>query len=66
MQNQIKYNSETKTVPLGDGQTITINNHTPVLSPKERERRKKELEQRLYSVFSKYKRGGTRNANTQN
>jgi len=57
MQNETQYTSEIKTVPYGDGKTITIKNNTPVLTPKERERRKKEIEQRLYSVFSKY-RGG--------
>ena len=57
MQNTIQYHSETTTVPFGDGQTILIRNNTPILSPKERERRKKEIEQRLYKVFSKYKSG---------
>ena len=61
MQNLIRYRSETKTVHYGDGKTITIVNNTPVLNPKERERRKKEIEQRLYSVFSK-SGGGTRTA----
>jgi len=59
MQNVTQYQSETKTVPFGDGKTIVIKNNTPVLTPKERERRRKEIEQRLYSVFSKYS-GGTR------
>jgi oligoendopeptidase F len=57
MQNVIQYESEIKTVPCGDGKTITIKNNTPILTEKERERRKKEIEQRLYSVFSKYRSG---------
>jgi len=66
MQNTIKYNSETKTVPLGDGKTITITNNTPILTAKEREKRKKEIEQRLYNVFSKYKNGGTKTTGKKN
>ena len=54
MQGATKYTSEIKTVPFGEGKTITIENLTPVLSPKERERRKKEIEKRLFYVFSKY------------
>lgn len=53
MQGQVKYQSEVKTASLG-GRTITIENLTPVLSPKERERRKQEIENRLFDVFSKY------------
>jgi len=52
MQNTIKYQSEIKTVPFG-GRTITVENLTPILSEKERARRKKEIEQRLFDVFSK-------------
>ncbi len=53
MPTAVKYQSEIKTVPLG-GKTITIENLTPVLSPKEREKRKCEIEKRLFDVFSKY------------
>ena len=53
MEKVQKYHSETKKVKLGD-KTITIINRTPILTPKEREQRKKEIEQRLYYVFSKY------------
>ena len=59
MQNAIEYKSEIKTVPFGDGKTIIIKNNTPVLNPKERERRKKEIEKRLYNVFSKYRTSTT-------
>jgi oligoendopeptidase F len=54
MQNALGYTSEIKTVPFGNGKTLTIENLTPILTPKERERRKKEIEKRLYDVFSKY------------
>ena len=53
MQAQDRYHSETKTIPFGDG-TIIIENLTPILPPKERARRKREVEQRLFDVFSKY------------
>ena len=55
MQAQIKYKSETKTVPFGNGKTINITNNTPVLNSTERERRRKEIERCLYNVFKKYK-----------
>ncbi len=53
MQTQPKYQSEVKTVVMGE-RTITIKNLTPILSPKEREQRKREVEQKLFDVFSKY------------
>ena len=34
--------------------TITIKNLTPILPPTEREKRKREVEQKLFDVFSKY------------
>ena len=45
MQTQPKYQSEVKTVVMGE-RTITIKNLTPILPPKEREQRKREVEQR--------------------
>ena len=55
MQAAVKYHSEVKTVPFG-GRTITLESLTPILSPKERAKRKKEIEKRLYDVFIKYER----------
>ena len=53
----IEYKVEIKTVSFGDnGKTIIIQNNTPILTPKERERRKKEIDKRLYDVFSKYQK----------
>ena len=61
MQTAIKYQSEIKTIKLG-GKMITLENLTPILSPKERERRKKEIEKRLFDVFIKYKKMKRSNA----
>ena len=55
MQTQPKYQSEVKTVVMGE-RTITIKNLTPILPPTEREKRKREVEQKLFDVFSKYAR----------
>ena len=48
-----RFESEVKIVPFGDG-TIRVINLTPILSPKDREKVKREVESRLYDVFSKY------------
>lgn len=55
MQTQPKYQSEVTTVVMGE-RTITIKNLTPILPPTEREKRKREVEQKLFDVFSKYTR----------
>ncbi|MCL2284953.1 MAG: hypothetical protein FWC32_01150 [Firmicutes bacterium] len=47
---------------FGDGM-IVIENLTPILPPKERERRKREIEKRLYDVFSKYTQANKTNKN---
>ena len=53
MTQAVTYQRETKSVPF-QGKTIVPESLTPVLSPKEKEQRKKEIERRLYEVFSKY------------
>ena len=53
MTQAVTYQRETKSVPF-QGKTILLESLTPVLSPKEKEQRKKEIERRLYDVFSKY------------
>ena len=53
MTQTVTYQRETKSVPF-QGRTIVLESLTPVLSPKEKEQRRKEIEQRLYEVFSKY------------
>ena len=50
MTQAVTYQRETKSVPF-QGKTIVLESLTPVLSPKEKEQRKKEIERR---VFSKY------------
>ena len=52
MYTQDRYETETIVVPFGNG-TIRINNHTPILTPKERERRRREIEQRLFDIYGK-------------
>ena len=58
MTQAVTYQRETKSVPF-QGKTIVLESLTPVLSPKEKEQRKKEIERRLYEVFSKYGAGFT-------
>ena len=53
MSAEIKYESEIKIVPFGGGK-IRVENLTPILPQKEREKRKREIEARLFNVFSKY------------
>ena len=53
MQLPVRFESEVKTIPHGGG-TFVIENLTPILPPKERDRRKREIETRLFDVFSKY------------
>ena len=53
MTQAVTYQRETKSVPF-QGKTIVLESLTPVLSPKEKEQRKKEIERRLYDVSNKY------------
>jgi len=54
--SQDTYKKETETVPF-QGKNITLVNYTPILSPEQREKRKREIEQRLYEIFIKYRSG---------
>ncbi|MCL2427413.1 MAG: hypothetical protein FWD05_13890 [Oscillospiraceae bacterium] len=49
MQEQVNYKSEVVNVHMGD-RAFTIENLTPILSSKERERRKREIEKQLFSL----------------
>ena len=49
----VTYERETKSVAF-QGKIIVLESLTPVLPPKEKEQRKKEIERCLYEVFSKY------------
>lgn len=53
MTQTITYQRETKSAPL-QGKTIVLENLTPVLTPKVRDKRKKEIERCLFDVFVKY------------
>ena len=53
MQAAVKYHSEVKKMPFGN-KMITYESLTPILTPKERAKRKQEIEKRLFDVFSKY------------
>jgi len=53
MTTTTKHHSEVKAVSFG-GKIIKFESLTPILSPKERERRKKEVEKQLFNVFAKY------------
>lgn len=50
------YHREVKTVPF-QGKPITVESLTPILSPKVRDKRKREIEGCLYDVFVKYAPG---------
>ncbi len=50
------YHKELKTASL-QGRTITVENLTPILAPKVRNKRKREIEAGLYTVFRKYAPG---------
>lgn len=50
---KMQYKTETRTATFGDRQ-IRVEHLTPILSPKEREKRKREIEGRLFEVFVKY------------
>ena len=50
------YHRELKTASP-QGRTITVENLTPILAPKVRNRRKREIEAGLYTVFRKYAPG---------
>lgn len=52
-ERQVQYQIEVKTARLGSRE-IRLENLTPILSPKEHEERKREIESRLYDVFAKY------------
>jgi hypothetical protein len=38
------------------GKPITVTHITPILTPEQRDKRKREIESQLYEVFSKYKK----------
>ena len=53
MQSTTGYHTETTIVTIQGG-TVIVEELTPILTPKERERRRREIERGLYDVFLKY------------
>ena len=53
MTQAVTYERETKAVAF-QGKIIVLESLTPVLPPKEKAQRKKEIERCLYEVFRKY------------
>ena len=53
---RITYHKEVETASF-QGKPITLENLTPVLSPKARDKRKREIESCLFEVFIKYAPG---------
>ena len=50
------YDKEIKPAVL-QGKPITVTHITPILTQEQRDKRKCEVENQLYEVFSKYKKG---------
>ena len=53
MTQAVTYERETKSVAF-QGKIIVLESLTPVLSPEEKKKRKREIENNLYDIFSKY------------
>jgi hypothetical protein len=49
----VKYSEEVHTI-IFQGKPITLTERTPVFTPEQREKRKKEIEHKLYGIFKKY------------
>ena len=49
----VKYTKESHTV-MFQGKPIIATDYTPILSPEERTKRKKEIERTLFDIFKKY------------
>ena len=53
MTQAVTYERETKSFAF-QGKLIVLENLTPVLSPEEKKKRKREIENNPYDIFSKY------------
>ena len=53
MVQAVTYQSDKQSVYF-QGKLIVLENLTPVLSPEEKKKRKREIENNLYDIFSKY------------
>ena len=54
-EQNIKYTKKSSTV-IFQGKPITVTERSPILTPEQREKRKKEIEFKLYGIFKKYKK----------
>jgi len=54
MQTAVKYHSEVETIPFGSG-TIKVEGLTPMFSPQDSKKHKREVETQLFDVFIKYR-----------
>ena len=53
MVQAVTYQSDKQSVYF-QGKLIVLENLTPALSPEEKKKRKREIENNLYDIFSKY------------
>jgi hypothetical protein len=53
MEQAERYNVDTQTVQF-QGKPITLTNRTPLFTPEQREKRKREIEATLYNIAKKY------------
>ena len=53
-QTNLRYTVESKTI-IFQGKPITLTNHTPILTPDQREKVRLEIENRLYDVVKRHK-----------
>ena len=53
MVQAVTYQSDKQSVYF-QGKLIVLENLTPVLSPEEKKKRKREIENNLYDIFSRY------------
>ena len=54
--NDTQYDKATETAVF-QGKPVMLTHLTPVLTPEQRDKRKREIENQLFDVFSKYKTG---------
>jgi len=54
--NNAQYDKVTETAVF-QGKPVTLTHLMPVLTPEQRDKRKREIENQLFDVFSKYKTG---------
>jgi hypothetical protein len=55
MRQVSRFKTETKTVDMG-GRPVTLISRTPILSPQQREKRKQEVEAKLYDACIRHQR----------